>query len=106
MRIAVVIVVFCLASVGAGEQQGTPTATLPNPCVAPEQQQLEFWVGEWNLTWPGEKQGEVAHGTNNLRRVLETRVVEENFSGESAVHLQGRMRGRLFHELREGCTGS
>jgi hypothetical protein len=88
MRIAIVIVVFCLARVWAGEQ-GTPTAMPPNPCVAPEQKQLEFWVGEWDLSWPGEKQGEVAHGTNNIRRVLETCVVEENFSGESAMHLRG-----------------
>lgn len=61
----------------------------PNPCAAPEQRQLEFWVGEWDLTWPGEKQGESAHGTNSVRRVLETCVVEENFSGEAAMHLRG-----------------
>ena len=50
---------------------------------------MEFWVGEWDLSWPAEKQGEVAHGTNSIRRVLETCVVEENFSGWEAMHLRG-----------------
>jgi len=89
MRMAIVMFGFCLASMCVGAQQGTTTATPPNPCAAPEQKQLEFWVGEWELTWPGEKQGEVVHGTNSIRRVLETCVVEEDFSGESAMHLRG-----------------
>ncbi len=89
MRIASVVCVICLLSACAGAQQGGTAAAPPNPCAAAEQRQLEFWVGEWDLTWPGEKQGEVGHGTNTVRRVLETCVVEENFSGESAMHLRG-----------------
>lgn len=59
-----------------------------DPCVAPEQKQLEFWVGEWDLTWPGAKAGETAHGTNSIRRILDGCVVQENFSGGEA-HLRG-----------------
>ena len=42
----------------------------PKPCSRPEQNQFDFWVGEWKLTWPGEK-GELQHGTNSIRRVLD-----------------------------------
>jgi hypothetical protein len=71
----------------SGQQAGSPP---PNPCAASEQRQLDFWVGEWELTWPGNKAGEVQHGTNSIRRVLDGCVVEENFSGESDMHLRGK----------------
>ena len=78
------VFLFCLISTLGFAQQSGSDAT-PNPCEAPQQKQLEFWVGEWNLTW----QGEIGRGTNSIRRVLETCVVEENFSGENAMHLRG-----------------
>jgi len=62
----------------------------PNPCAAPEQKQLDFWVGEWNLTWPGPNAGETQHGTNSIRRVMDDCVVEENFSGGTDMHLRGK----------------
>jgi hypothetical protein len=67
----------------------TTQNTPPNPCQAPEQKQLDFWVGEWDLTWPGEQAGAIEHGTNSIHRVLDNCVVEENFSG-GASHLRGR----------------
>ena len=90
MRMWFAVSLFCLVSTIEFAQQSGSTAAPPNPCAAPEQKQLDFWVGEWDLTWPGEKQGEVARGTNSIRRVLESCVVEENFSGDSAMHLRGK----------------
>lgn len=77
---------LCLA------QQPTTGANIAaaNPCAATEQQQLQFWVGEWDLSWPGKKSGEVQHGTNSVRRVLDGCVVEENFSGGDAMPLRGK----------------
>ena len=89
MRSCLVFLLLCLSSVSVFARQNASAAISPNPCAAPEQKQLEFWVGEWDLTWPGEKQGTVERGTNSIRRVLETCVVEENFSGENAMHLRG-----------------
>jgi len=60
-----------------------------NPCAAPEQKQLEFWVGEWDLSWPSQEQGKLDHGTNSVHRLLDSCIVHENFSGESAMHLRG-----------------
>lgn len=73
---------FCLGQNGS--------APAPNPCVVEQQQQLDFWVGEWNLTWPGTKPGQMQRGTNSIRRVLEGCVIEENFSGGDDMHLRGK----------------
>jgi hypothetical protein len=87
MRISIAVL-LCLAGSWAFAQQGG-AATPPNPCTAAEQKQLEFWVGEWDLTWPGEKQGEIQHGTNSIHRLLDSCVVEESFSGGDKMHLRG-----------------
>jgi hypothetical protein len=97
-RLAVLIVLFPV-SLALARQQGS-TAKPPDPCAAPEQKQFDFWVGEWELTWPGAKDGQVGHGTNSIRRVLDSCVVEENFSGGDAMHLRG-MSVSLF-DLRAG----
>ena len=73
----------------AGAQQNNAAAQ-PQPCSEPQQKQLEFWVGEWDLTWPGNNPGETAHGSNTIRRILDGCIVEENFSGADAMHLRGR----------------
>src|SRR5215467_1259909 len=77
----------CLCFVGAAAL-GQQTPTL-NPCVAPEQKQLEFWAGDWQLMWPAAGQGRVDHGTSSIHRLLDSCVVQENFSGENAMHLRG-----------------
>ncbi len=51
---------------------------------------MSFWLGEWELTWPGEKQGQTDHGTNSIQWVLDGCAIEENFSGGTAMHLRGR----------------
>jgi len=66
-----------------------PSAAQPDPCAAEQQKQLEFWVGEWDLSWPGEKAGEMGHGTNSIRRILDGCVVQESFSGGESMHLRG-----------------
>jgi hypothetical protein len=66
-------------------QQATP----PDPCAAAQQKQLDFWVGEWDLTWPGAKEGQFDHGTNSIKRVLDGCVVQENFSAGTSGHLRG-----------------
>jgi hypothetical protein len=78
VSLGLTIVVVCEAQSG------------PNPCAAVEQKQLDFWVGDWDLTWPGQEAGKVDHGTNHIQRVLDSCVVEENFSGEAAMPLRGK----------------
>jgi hypothetical protein len=100
MRLSLVALVFCLGACLASVGQNAASSAAPDPCAAPEQKQLEFWVGDWDLTWPGEKQGQIDHGTNSIHRVLDTCVVQENFSGGDAMHLRG-MSVSLF-DIRAG----
>jgi hypothetical protein len=64
-------------------------ASQSNPCTAAQQKQLDFWIGEWDLTWPGDKPGEVVHGTNSIKRIMDGCVVQENFSAGESGHLRG-----------------
>lgn len=64
-------------------------SSAPNPCTLPQQKQFEFWVGDWDLTWPGQKAGETGHGTNDIKRIMDGCVVQENFSGGDSLHLRG-----------------
>ena len=40
-------------------------------------------------TWPGQKAGEVGHSTNNIKRILDGCVVQENFSSQTSIPLRG-----------------
>ena len=82
-----VLLLLSFAVSAALAQQSSQT-TRPNPCAAAQQKQLEFWVGEWDLTWPGQNGGETGHGTNSITRIMDGCVVQENFSG-LATHLRG-----------------
>ncbi len=88
MQIRLALVVLFLTCMAGARQNNS--AARPKPCSEPAQKQLEFWVGEWELTWPGNSPGETAHGTNSVQRILEGCIVQENFSGADAAHLRGQ----------------
>jgi hypothetical protein len=64
--------------------QENESQTPPPPCSRPEAGQFDFWIGEWELSWPGEQmgltEGQQGSGTNNIRKILGGCVIEENFS--------------------------
>lgn len=43
---------------------------------------FNFWLGEWELTWE-DADGNAAHGTNHIERVLDGMVIKENFEAHS-----------------------
>jgi hypothetical protein len=88
MNIFVSFILLSFLSTSAGFSFQSTTQPPPNPCTIPEQKQFDFWIGEWDLTWPGQKAGEVARGTNSIKRILDGCVVQETFSGEQQ-HLRG-----------------
>ena len=59
------------------------------PCSAPEFRQFDFWVGDWDLTWPGQKPNEVQHGRNTISKKLANCVIEEQFDGSKDAQLRG-----------------
>lgn len=62
----------------------TPTASpspQPKPCSAPEHRQLDFWVGDWDVTMPN---GKVA-GRNTITSEYGGCVVQEHWEGRGGV---------------------
>jgi hypothetical protein len=66
-------------------------AELPAPCTSSEAAQFDFWLGEWDLSWPAEQTGgqvgETGHGTNRIERLLGQCVIEENFAMDDGSFL-------------------
>ena len=54
------------------------------PCSSPEARQFDFWLGEWDLSWPAEQTGGEAGqrltGRNSITRLFDDCVIEENFT--------------------------
>jgi len=44
--------------------------------TAQPETQFDFWLGEWDVTW-----GEDGRGTNRIERILDGKIVQENFTG-------------------------
>jgi hypothetical protein len=88
LQLAILILLFA-AFVPAVLSQTAAQAPQPQPCSDAKQKQLDFWLGEWDLTWPGQNQGEVAHGSNSIKRIMDGCVVQENFSGGDSMSLHG-----------------
>ncbi len=40
---------------------------------------FDFWVGDWDLTWTT-NDGKTAKGTNRIVKILDGKVIQENFS--------------------------
>ena len=87
-RISLLVLIFAS---GLYAQQSTPQP--PQPCDRPEQKQFDFWVGDWDLTSPGAKSGEVVHNSNTIKRILGSCIVQENFVGNAAPEQAPQLLG-------------
>lgn len=66
-----------------------PAAPAP-PCSAAEARQFDFWLGEWNASWPAVGGNPAGTATNHVTQVLGGCAIEENFVGQGAQPLVGR----------------
>lgn len=57
---------------------------------------LDFWLGDWSVSWPD------GTGTNSIRRILDGRVIEEVF--ESRDHDGSVLLGRSL-SVRDAADG-
>jgi hypothetical protein len=55
------------------------------PCSAPEYRQFDFWVGEWDLTWP-----DSGRGTNTITHLLDSCTIQERFTTLGDNPFRGR----------------
>jgi len=61
-------------------------AQAPSPgCDSPESRQLDFWLGDWDLTY-----GDGGKGRNRISKILDGCAILEEFSGAPGVQLDGR----------------
>jgi hypothetical protein len=66
------------------------------PCTAPEAKQFDFWVGDWDATWPGQNNGPAGHATNHVVRLMDGCVTQENFDGRGSNGLVGMSLSSYF----------
>ena len=65
------------------------TAQQPTPgCTGPESKLLDFWVGEWDLTYTSN--GQPAKSRNRISKILDGCVVLEEFTGGTGAQLDGK----------------
>ena len=50
----------------------------------PPEEQLDFWLGEWDVSWDGDQ-----HGRNTITRILDSRVIQEQFNGAPSLDFRG-----------------
>jgi len=89
-RISLFILILLCTATGFAQQQAPQQ---PQPCDRPEQKQFDFWVGDWNLTTPSTKSGEVIHNSNTIKRILGSCIVQENFVGSDDPQQAPQMLG-------------
>ena len=73
-----------IASTGAFAQQPPPQYG----CDSPESKQLDFWVGDWELSYKSGEQ--VGTSRNRITKSLDGCVVMEEFTGAPGTKLNGR----------------
>jgi hypothetical protein len=60
-----------------------------NAVVPEEASQFDFWLGEWNCEWE-DQNGESQQSSNLVRKILNDKVIEENFNGSPGMNLIGQ----------------
>ena len=74
-RIIPTLLLCLAAAAAAGQETATP------PCSAPEFRQLDFWVGDWELSWTN-ADGTRGAGSNRITRdAFGDCVIQERFRG-------------------------
>ncbi len=72
----------------AKHEHATDASTLPqedrSSHAVPEASQFDFWLGEWDLSWP-----DGGHGTNSIRAILDGKVILETFNADPDGAFQG-----------------
>ena len=72
---------------------------------------FDFWVGKWSLTWK-DKKGNEKHGFNQIDKILDGKVIKENFDSAPGMKLRGTSvssydaRARLWKQTWVDNQGS
>jgi hypothetical protein len=80
----------------AAHAQAAPTYG----CDSPESKALDFWIGEWELTYQGDD-GKPAKSRNRITKVLDGCAVLEEFRGAPGTKLDGRSYSSFDRATRQ-----
>jgi len=69
----------------------------PPQCTAPEFRQMDFWLGEWDLSWEASPSMPAGRGVNTVTRALGDCAIEESFSGDETVGMLVGHSMSTFH---------
>src|SRR5215470_2046859 len=94
------IILLALSVPALAFQAGTQ-ASSALPCSGTEWRQFDFWIGEWNLTWPSPDGKGTENGTNTITRVLGDCVVLENFTGGGSNPMRGMSLSTFSPKLQK-----
>ena len=81
MKRQITFILICMLFIGitTSYAQNSNVSTSP-----PEARQFDFWIGTWKLSWPGGQagtpEGKTGVAKNVITTVLDSSVIEENFS--------------------------
>jgi hypothetical protein len=67
--------------------------------AAPPADLFDFWVGDWQVSWKNAN-GSPGHAHNHVSKILDGKVIEEDFAGDPAV--TPRLLGRSLSVLDAG----
>ena len=81
------LVISLLVSLTASAQQ--KNGPQEKPCSSGNYRLLDFWVGDWNLSWPDSPGTPAGSGTNKIVRSLDNCVIQEMFEADKPVGLKG-----------------
>jgi hypothetical protein len=84
MKIRLLLAPVLLATCAAHAQQQPQYG-----CDSPESRQLDFWVGDWELSYKGASGASVT-SRNRITKVLGGCVILEEFAGGAGTKLEGR----------------
>lgn len=74
------------------------TLVQPAPAATPAEM-FDFWVGDWQVTWTNAN-GRPGKARNHVSKILDGKVIEEDFEGDPAV--APRLLGRSLSVLDTG----
>ena len=84
MKIATHSLLIACILLGAAPQAA---AQAERPCDGPKGGEFDFWIGEWDLSWPGGQggtpEGERGSGSNVITKILAECVILENFTSDN-----------------------
>lgn len=82
--------------IASGEDQLAAPPAPQQACQDAEYRQLDFWVGEWDLSWT-QADGSEGSGTNNITRSpFGDCVITENFDGNPTLQFKGMSVSTYF----------